>query len=101
MEDEDKKAYRLLKDRYDLFGFIINRFTTYAKILNDNEIPSLPLIDRFKENREVLKRLPNEILTECGYKEFLEKCFKFGEIAISNFRRFRDKYSENTDDEYY
>ncbi len=101
MEDKEKKAYRILKDRYDLFCFIINRFTTYARILNDNEIPSIPLIDRFKENPEVLKRIPTEILTECGYKEFLEKCFKFGEIGISDFRRFRDKYSENRNDEYY
>lgn len=69
-------------------------FTTYVRILDTGNIPSLPLIDKFKEHKEIMQRIPDEILREVGYKEFLEKCFKFGDVAISEFRKFRDKYNE-------
>ena len=99
MTDEDKDAYFILKDKYDLFGWIIMSFTPYARMLNKNDIPPLPLIDRVKGNKEVTQRIPNEILTETGYKEFLAKCYEFGDKAISEFRKFRDKYSEIKSDE--
>lgn len=99
MTDEDKDAYFLLKDKYDLFGWIIMSFTPYARMLNKNGIPQLPLFDRVKGNTEVIQRIPDEILTETGYKEFLVKCYEFGDIAISEFRKFRDKYSETKSDE--
>ena len=52
-----------------------------------------------KESKEVTERIPTEILKETGYREFLEKCCEFGDIAISEFRQFRDKYSETKSDE--
>jgi hypothetical protein len=95
MTDEDKDAYFVLKDKYDLFAWIIMSFTPYTRMLNKNDIPPLPLIDRIKRNKEVIQRIPDEILTETGYKEFLAKCYKFGDLAISEFRMYRDKYSES------
>lgn len=53
MTDEDKDAYFKLKGKYDLFGWIIMSFTPYTRMLNKNEIPPLPLIDRVKGNKEV------------------------------------------------
>ncbi len=99
MTDEDKDAFFLLKDKYDLFGYIIMSFTPYARMLNKNNIPPLPLIDRVKGNKEVLQRIPYEILTETGYREFLVKCYEFGDMAISEFRKFRNKYSETKNNE--
>ena len=94
MTNEDKDAYMLLKDKYDWFGRIIMSFTTYVRILNPGNIPSLPLIERYKEHKEIIQCIPDEILSETGYNEFLEKCFEFGNMAISEFRKFRDKYSK-------
>ncbi|GAL01259.1 hypothetical protein JCM19314_703 [Nonlabens ulvanivorans] len=99
MSQEDKETYLTLKDKYDIFGYIIMEFTTYVRMLKKDTIPTLPLSDRFKENKKVADRIPNDILNETAYKEFLEKCFRFGDIAISEFRKFRDKYSETKSDE--
>lgn len=99
MSQVDKDAYFVLKNKYDLFGYIVMSFTPYVKMLTKDTIPTLPLFDRVKGNKEVLERIPIEILKETGYKEFLEKCCEFGDIAISEFRQFRDKYSETKSDE--
>lgn len=99
MSSEDKTAYFGLKDKYDLFGWIIMSFTPYARIINKDSIPTLPLYDRVKENKEVIDRIPEALLREKGYTEFLEKCYEFGDNAVSEFRYFRDKYSENKSDE--
>ena len=99
MSDTDKEAYFVLKDKYDLFGWIIMSFTPYVRMVTKDTIPTLPLFDRVKENKEVTDRIPNEILKETGYKEFLEKCYEFGDIAISEFRQYKDKYSETKSDD--
>lgn len=74
MNEVDKDAYFNLKDKYDLFGWIVMSFTPYARMLTKDTIPPLPLLDRVKENKEVIERIPIEILEETGYNEFLEKC---------------------------
>jgi|SRR5665648_7661 len=99
MTQDDKDSYFMLKDKYDVFGWIIMMFTPYARMLTKSTIPSLPIFDRIKENKEVTDRIPIEILNETGYEEFLEKCCEFGDKAISEFRQFRDKYSETKSDE--
>lgn len=71
MTDEDKEACMLLKDKYNWFGRIIMKFTTYVRILDTDKIPSLPLIDKIKEHEEIMQHIPDEILREIGYKEFL------------------------------
>lgn len=99
MSNEDKEAFFALKDKYDSFGWIVMSFTPYARMVTSTTIPELPLFDRIKENKEVTDRIPDEILKETGYQEFLEKCCEFGDIAISEFRHFRDKYSEAKSDD--
>lgn len=98
MTQDDKDAYFALNAKYDLFGWIIMMFTPVGRIVTDT-IPPLPIIDRVKEKKEVTDRIPTEILNAIGYKEFLEKCYEFGDKAISEFRQFRDKYSETKSDE--
>ncbi|GLU57276.1 restriction endonuclease [Dyadobacter frigoris] len=99
MSEVDKETYFALKDKYDLFGWIVMSFTPYARMLSKDRIPTLPLFDRVKDNKDVIRRIPTEILKETGYLEFLEKCYEFGDIAISEFRQFRDKYSKIKSDE--
>ncbi|NRS90815.1 hypothetical protein HNQ02_003762 [Flavobacterium sp. 7E] len=99
MSEHDKKAYFALKDKYDIFGHIMMNFTTYVNLLHKVKIPLLPLTEKFKDNKQVIQRIPNDILIETGYKEFLEKCCEFGEVAISEFRYLRDIYSETKSDE--
>jgi len=67
-------------------------------MVTKDSIPTLPLFDRVKENKEVVERIPIEILKETGYKEFLEKCYEFGDFAISEFREYRDKYNQTSDE---
>lgn len=98
MSEVDRDAYFALKDKYDAFGWIIMSFTPYARMVTKDTIPTLPLFDRFKEDKEVIERIPTEILNESGYKEFLEKCCEFGDSAISEFRQYKDKYSETKSD---
>ncbi len=94
MTYEDKDEYFNLKDKYDLFGRILMSFTHYVRMFNKEVIPSLPLIDKVKGNKQVIQRIPYEILIETGYKDFLEKCFKFGEKAIFEYNKLRDKYKK-------
>lgn len=99
MSDEDKESYFALKEKYDVFGYIIMSFTTYSSMYRKLEIQRLPLLDRVKGNKEVISKVPNEILVETGYQEFLEKCFELGDKAIAEFRQFRYKYGGTINDE--
>jgi len=92
MSDTDKETYRRLKDKYDLFGWLIMSFTPYVKMIGDYTIPTLPLIDRVHNSAEVLSKIPMNILEEKGYDEFLNLCIEYGQIAIAKFRVLRDKY---------
>jgi restriction system protein len=98
MTEEDKKTYLALKDKYDIFGQIIMSFTPYVRMFDKDKIPSLPLFDLVGDSKYVTDRIPIEILKEIGYCEFLEKSCDFGDIAVSEFRQFRDKYSTSSDD---
>ena len=71
MSKEDKDAYFALKAKYDLFGWIIMSFTPYVGMVTKGTIPTLPLFDRVKENKEVIEKIPIEILKEIGYVVFL------------------------------
>lgn len=99
MSDQDKEAYFLLKQKYDVFGWIIMSFTPYGKIIGVSEIPSLPLVERIKDYKEAIDNVPIEILEETGYKEFFEKCILYGDTAIAEFRQFRNKYGGTISDE--
>jgi restriction system protein len=93
MTDEDKDSYYKLKDKYDIFGYLLMNFTPYVRMFGKGKIPTLPLYDKFKDNKQVLDRVPIELLNETGFKEFQEKSYAFGDIATAEFHVFRDKYS--------
>lgn len=91
LTEEDKGAYFALRDKYDPFGHLIMRFTSHIRLFG-TPIPTLPLINLIGNNKHITERIPQEILIEPGYKEFLEQCIEFGKQAISEFRYYRDKY---------
>jgi hypothetical protein len=99
MTKYDKDAYFAFKKKYDVFGAIIMMFTPHMRMFTKRTIPPLPLFERIKEYKKITDRIPIEILTETCYEEFLEKCCKFGDKAISEFRQFRDKYSNKKSDD--
>ncbi|PSR51887.1 hypothetical protein AHMF7605_28665 [Adhaeribacter arboris] len=101
MSLEDKQNYYSLKEKYDVIGYIIMvHFSTYSRMLVKKDIPKLPLIELIKEDtEEIEKRIPKDILTEVGYREFLDKIIAFGKVGITSFRELRDKYSKSEDPE--
>jgi len=98
---EDKKKYYSLKDKYDIVGSIVMvLFSTYSRTFVKRSIPQLPLVSLIKEDlEEVEKRIPEDILNEKGYREFLNKIVEFGKVAIAEFRELRDKYNNSEDNE--
>ncbi|MEA5426399.1 restriction endonuclease [Arcicella lustrica] len=100
MSREDKEIYYSLKDKYDVLGHIVMNYTHYGRMLGNKPIPLLPVINilsqELEDQEHIARRVPENILTETGYLEFLHLVEKFGAVAISEFRVLRDKYI-NTD----
>jgi hypothetical protein len=79
-----------LKRRYDPFAVIMQSFGPYLRMLRPDEPrPSLPLDARLIPPHEFLKTIPEAILKETAYREFLELCTSHGEAAIRKFRALR------------
>ena len=90
----DKKAYIDLRNKYDVFSIIIMAFSSYTRILDNHKTPTLPLADNLINVDGILQKIPPQILEEKGYTEFLEKCYIYGDIALSEFDLLRKKYIE-------
>lgn len=94
MNEVDKEAYFTLRDEYEVFGIIMMSFSTYTRIIKNHKMPTLPLSDSLIDVDGILQRIPDQILEEKGYSEFLEKCIQYGDIALLEFNSLRDKYSK-------
>jgi len=90
LSDSDKESYLVLKEKYHSFGWIVMSFTPYARMGNNVSIPSLPLSLRITDE-EYVKNIPSDIMNETAYLEFMEKIISYGNIAIAEFRQYRDK----------
>jgi hypothetical protein len=93
LSEANQQGYMALKDKYDLFGISLMKYTTYHRILNREALPQLPLRARFAGQEEALKVIPPEILDETAYREFLELCVIYGQQAINEFRSFKPKHA--------
>jgi restriction system protein len=91
MTEEDKKAYFALKEKYDLFGMLMQSLSSYGRIARKKALPMLPLRALF-EAAPILDTIPNHILDETAYRELLDSSVAYGEVATSEFRGLRDKY---------
>jgi len=92
MSDADKNVYLGLKERYDLFGVIMQSLGPYTRLLRKEPIPPLPLRARLKPD-PILDTIPDHILDETGYRELLEASILYGEAALAEFRVLRDRYA--------
>lgn len=91
LPDQEKTNFISLKEKYDEFGWLIMRFTPYAHVFRKANIPSLPLLNQLPENSSIRKNVPEAILNETGYREFLEGAISFGEEVIRQFREIRER----------
>jgi restriction system protein len=92
MSDEDKAKYYSLKEKYDLFGIIIQSLGPYSRAFRKDPIPTLPLRARLKPD-PILSTIPSHILDETAYRDLLEASVAYGEAALAEFRVLRDKYA--------
>ena len=91
MSPEDKDLYISYKLRFDVFGIVIQSMGPRSLMIRPSEIVTLPLVDRLTPGRE-RDTIPEDILNETHYREFLEKAIKYGEYALGLFRELRNKY---------
>lgn len=92
MSEEDQSAYFSLKEKYDLFGMIMQSLGPYSRLLRKEPLPTLPLRARLKPD-PILKTIPDHILDETAYRELLGASVAYGEAALAEFRVLRDKYA--------
>ena len=91
MSKVEQDEFIKLKEKYDIFGITLFQYTKYSRMI-DEEIPKLPLIERLKPDPNLDKYIPEEILNITTYREFLNLSLEYGQIAIKEFRYYRDKY---------
>jgi hypothetical protein len=92
MSDDDKTNYYSLKEKYDLFGMIMQSLGPYSRKFRKEPIPSLPLRSRLKLD-PILGMIPDHILDETAYRELLDASLAYGETALAEFRVLRDRYA--------
>ena len=92
MSDEDKAKYYSLKEKYDLFGMIMQSLGPYSRMFRKEQIPTLPLRARLKID-PILSTIPDRILDETAYRELLDASVAYGEAALAEFRLLRDRYA--------
>lgn len=92
MSDEDKAKYYSLKEKYDLFGMIMQSLGPYSRMFRKEPIPTLPLRARLKPD-PILSTIPDHILDETAYRELLDASVTYGETALAEFKLLRDRYA--------
>jgi restriction system protein len=90
MSPGDKDLYISYKQQFDVFGMVMQSMGPWSRMVRPNA--TLPLIDRLTPSKE-RDTIPQDILNETHYREFLEKAIKHGEYALGLFRELRDKYT--------
>jgi restriction system protein len=103
MIKDDQMRFNILKERYDILGPILMRFTVYSNMLkSEKEIVPLPIWNWYaggEYENIVEKLLPRDILTSSTYREFMEVTLVFIHQALTQFRHFKYKY-HNEEEEF-
>lgn len=81
LTEEDKNRYITLYKKYEVFGWLMMHFTPYVK-----KRLTLPI-----SNTKFKGKIPENIASATGYREFLELANVYGNDAIAQFRELRDK----------
>ncbi|KKN49878.1 hypothetical protein LCGC14_0638430 [marine sediment metagenome] len=69
---------------------LIMQFTPYVKMFR-NERPRLPLNENLPKVSDFKNKIPKNIATATGYRNFLELASEYGGHTIAQFRALRDK----------
>jgi len=93
MTEDDKNKYNSLKEKYDEFGWLIMLFTPYVRMLRELPIPMLPIREQLTKKSVLEVKIPDNIATATGYREFLDLATEYGVNAIVEYRTLRDKYA--------
>lgn len=91
MSKDDQDRYLGYKQKFDVFGMVMQSLGPWCRMVGDKDIPSLPLIDRLTPAPE-REAIPEKILNERFYREFLELSLEHGYHALELYRELRDKY---------
>jgi len=91
LPEEDKEEYIALKEKYDEFGWLIMAFTPYVRPLRETQRPTLPISERLADKPGLKDKIPENIASAIGYREFLEFASEYGGKAISEFRALKEK----------
>jgi len=84
LDDDGKRNYIAVRDRYFDLGALVMLFTTHVTGFFP-EIPDLPLRSRFKPSSEFTV-MPTELLDATAYRDFLDVLIPLGERAIAELR---------------
>jgi len=87
LPDEDKDAYRKVDTKHIPLGVLSMMFSTYHRMLNDHDTPTLPL----REHSPV-DGLPDAVLDARGYRELLDAMMAAGDAALAEYDATRVKY---------
>lgn len=93
MTEEDKATYFTLKEKHDFFGVLMQSLGPYSRRFRKTPLPTLPMRAMLKPD-PILQSIPDQILDETAYREFLDASIAHGESALCEFRLLRDKYAK-------
>jgi restriction system protein len=91
LSEVQQQQYLQLKEKYDEFAWLVMTFTSYHRMLRNNEpIPRLPVIEQLPPNSPLLTKIPESLLRQATYREFFDEAIAFGTDAINQFQVLRD-----------
>jgi hypothetical protein len=94
LTEDGKRHYMDLYNTYGPFGItVMSLFSTYSRMIGDDEIPELPLKNQIINPDPEKPSVPKHILEAESYRKLLYLSLKFGKKGIRKFRRVKDKHS--------
>jgi restriction system protein len=90
LSPSDQWSYRQLNRKYSVFGMLLQDFGPYSQILRAKRI-SLPARLRLPKPEDGIQGIPEEVLDETAYRDFLQLCTPIADRAIREFRALRTR----------
>lgn len=90
LSNEQQQAYLELKKKYDEFGWLIMSFTPYHRFGRHQAMTPLPVIDHVPANSALRDNVPESLLRQTAYRDFLHEAIDFGSKIIDQFGAIRD-----------
>ena len=91
LSEDEENQFIELKEKYEVFGYLLMKFTHYVRIFGSEPYPELPIINHIEGKEELFKNIPQEILAAESYQDFYDKAVTHGLHAIEEFRNLCQK----------